>query len=84
MNSIAAVVSVRDKRFLTVLSANIKKKMEIENVTKDRVAKALGITRKTLNDKLRDPSLFKFYELVILFRVLAFTDSEILESVRKE
>lgn len=64
-----------------ILPANILKRMTVEGITVDQMAKALGITPKTFRDKMHKPDGFKLGELHIIFRALKFSESEVLESV---
>ena len=68
----------------SLLSGNIKKRMNAFQVTNKQMGSVLGIHPGTFEQKTNHPERFTFPELLIVFHRLRFPDSEIIEVMRMD
>lgn len=64
------------------LKGDIRKRMEVEQVTDRQMAAVTGMSKDTFAKKKNHPERFTYPELMQVFRRLHFPDSEILEALR--
>ena len=69
------------KKKTVLLTGNIEKYQRLANMTDSQMAKVLGCHEKTYRQKVLHPQRFKYEELVMVFTVLEFEPSAILESI---
>lgn len=63
-----------------LLKGNIRKRMEAKQLTDKQMARYLGgIHPETFREKVRHPERFTYPQLITMFRILEFPDSEKLE-----
>lgn len=78
------VIKKTDSEYcFSLLKGNIRKRMEAEQVTDKQMAAVTGMNPSTFAKKKNHPDRFTYPELVIVFRLLHFPDSEILEAMRR-
>lgn len=63
------------------LTANIEMRQKKLGYTKEKMGASLGINPQVYRRKVLHPELFTYLELVKVFMILKFTESEILESI---
>lgn len=66
------------------LVGNIKKRQSAEQITDGNMAQYLGLSVRSYRQRLNDPDMFKYSEIVKTFKRLGFTDEEIRQSVQGE
>lgn len=63
------------------LVGNIKKRQAAEQVTDGNMAQYLGLSVRSYRQRLNDPDMFKYSELIKTFKRLGFTEEEICQSM---
>lgn len=63
------------------LTANIEMRQKKMGYSKEKMGASLGINPQVYRRKVLHPELFTYLELVKVFMILKFTESEILESI---
>lgn len=69
------------RRSQLLFLGNLDKRIRVEEMTYNQLAKAIGMPLSTLNSRKANPEEFRLYEMKAIFKVLHFTDVEILESI---
>lgn len=71
----------RDERRRQKLDEMIRGKMQVKGITQADLGEKLEITQQAVGKKIRVRT-YKYTDLMVIFRVLEFTDEEILEVMR--
>lgn len=67
-----------------LLKGNINKRMEAQQLTDKQMGGYIGVAGDTFKRKRNHPELFKYPELMKVFKKLNFPDNEIMEVMKLE
>lgn len=63
------------------LVGNIKKHQMADQITDGNMAQYLGLSVRAYRQRLNNPEMFKYHEIIKTFKRLGFTDEEVRQSI---